>query len=117
VLFAEHKQNCTPGRKGEIKRNANSLSYFVVEEMICNTDTVVTQERLTVSNFLKDTYLINLRSVCGLFYFPGTDPVKHAEGQMLLLVFLHRGQLESFSVTKRSFPFCDLPLRELTVGT
>lgn len=116
--FAGHKQNYKPGRKEKIKRNANSSSYFVVEEMICSIGTVVAQERLAVSNFLKDTYLINLRTVCGLFFFfPGTDPVKYTEGQMLLLVFLHGGQLESFSVTKHAFPFCNLPLHELTVGT
>jgi len=51
------------------------------------------------------------------FLFPGTDPVKYTEGQVLLLVLLHRGQLESFSVTKCTFTFCNLPLCELTMGT
>lgn len=60
--------------------------------------------------------------MCGLlffffFFFPGTDPVKYTEGQVLLLVLLHGGQLESFSVTKCTFAFCILPLHELRVGT
>lgn len=86
-------QNYKPERKN--KKKSNSVPSLVAEETICNIDTVVTQERLTVSNSWKDTYMINLMTVCGLFSsFPGADPVKYTEGQMLVLAFLPGGQLE-----------------------
>lgn len=75
--------------------------------------------RKTHCSYLLERHLLDKFADCvwALFFFPGIDPVKYIEGQMLLLVFLHRGQLESFSVTKHTFAFCHSPLRELTVGT
>lgn len=50
----------------EKKKKRNAKCHFLVEEVSCNTDIIVTQERLIFYNSLKDTYLINLRAVCGL---------------------------------------------------
>lgn len=98
--------------KKKVKRNRNSSSCFVVEEMISNIDTVVTQGRLK-----KDLDLINLQTVCGLFSFSWHRSCYIHRGSNASLGRPSGSQLESFSVTKHALPLGHLPLREPTAGT